>query len=246
MGDHFPDSRIDDERVPAPVVVGGVAVPGDGGLAALGLVARDGGLDVGDRVGAGLALGRQERVLGDAVFVPARAEDQVATPDGPAVLERLIAGRGVEDDVVDPLPCFRGGGEGGAVVHAPPVDADARRAQQLGAGGVGDGVEPAILPLLQDEDVPVAIDAFGGVVEVERWVEAFLVVAIKGLLDEVLGEGARAGLRDRSHRRGGGVILDLGDGHDGQHEGEDGEPGAHHCQCGHDAVSQVRHLQNPS
>ena len=171
-------------------------------------------------------------MCGDAVLVPARAEYEVPAPDGPAVLQRLIAGGGVEDDVVDPLAVLRRCREVGAVVDAAPVDADTGRAQQLGASGVGDGVD-AVLAVLQDEDVPVAVDALAGVVEGQRRLAPVGPEAVEGLLDERLREGAGIGLRDRGR---GGVGVALGEREDAHDEGGCGKADSDHGKSGHDAV----------
>ena len=63
-------------------------------------------------------------------------------------------------------------------------------ANQVGVGGVSDDG----LVLIDDEDVPLAVNALWGVVVVERSLEAFGVVAVDGALDECLGVGSGIGL----------------------------------------------------
>ena len=151
--------------------------------------------------------------------------------DDPGVLELVLAAGGAEDDVVDPMAVLGGGGEGGAVVDAADVDALAGRADEIGPGGVGDGVEGAV-DLFNDEDVPLAVDALGGVVVVEGGLVAVSVVAGEGLGDEPLGVGAAVGLGGGWGVGGGvGVVAEEGDEADDQ--GRDGEGGG---EAGGDAL----------
>ena len=104
----------------------------------------------------------------------------------------VFAGFGVGEEVADPFAGFFGdGGEGFAVVEAVGVDALSRGADEFGAGGVGDGVD-AVVAVFEDEDVPGAVGAFGGVVVVERRLAAFGVEEIDGLLDQ--GAGVAGGV----------------------------------------------------
>ena len=135
-------------------------------------------------------------MLGDPVLVPPRPDDQVVPPHHPAVLEPLLAGGRVEDDVVDPVSRVRRRQELRPVVDPAPVDARRHGAQQVRPCRVPDVVEP-VWPVLQDEHVPVPVDALAGAVVGEGRLAALGVETVEGLLHERLRVGARFSPGDR-------------------------------------------------
>ena len=154
----------------------------DGCLAALFFVAVDGLLDEVLGVGGGVFLGGRR---GRLVFVPAGAEDEAVMSDDPGVLLAVLAGGRVEEHIVDPSALF--GNPRQFLSIGLPVDVGQVRhagVEQLGPGGVDDD-----LVVFDHEDVPLAVDAVGGVVVAEGGLAALFLIAVDGLLDEVSGVG---------------------------------------------------------
>ncbi len=99
--------------------------------------------------------------LGETLFVPARGEDQAVVPYGPRVLGLLLAGLGVQENVVDPAALFVGGEQVVTVEVPGDVDTQARiAAPELGVV-VANG--EAVLDV-DDEDVSGPVDALDHVV----------------------------------------------------------------------------------
>ena len=146
---------IDDEDVPLAVNTLLGVVVGDGLLQAEGDVEVRGLLHEGLGVGGGVGLA-------GAAFVPAGAEGNAVVDDHPGVLGLHNARGGIGVGVVEPgTVLVGGGGDGGpGGVGVGSQSLGDVLAHQVGVGGMSDDG----LVLIDDEDVPLAVDALLGVV----------------------------------------------------------------------------------
>ena len=171
------------------VGVGGNAllgvVVGDGLLQAEGDVEVRGLLHEGLRVGGGVGLA-------GAAFVPAGAEGNAVVDDRPGVLGLHNTRGGIGIGVVEPGAVLVGrggdGGPGGVGVGSESLG-DVL-AHQVGVGGMSDDG----LVLIDDEDVPLAVNTLPGVVVGDGLLQAEGDVEVRGLLHEGLRVGGGVGL----------------------------------------------------
>ena len=182
-----------DEQVPLAVdALLGVVVL-EGRFAAQGPVQLQGSLHVG--------LGECARGvdLGGSILVPARPEDQTVVPHHPGVFDLDTTQGRIVELVVDPGAVRAGHGD-----HHMP---DRVSIWATGFGGrVADQVRVAIgdqyVVLIEDEHVPLTVDALGRVVVGQRRIKAVVLVVVDGLLDEGLCVGSY--IRDVRRRSGNG------------------------------------------
>ncbi|CAI8005769.1 hypothetical protein GBAR_LOCUS4389, partial [Geodia barretti] len=146
---------IDDEDVPLAVNALLGVVVGDGLLQAEGDVEVHGLLHEGLGVGGGVGLA-------GAAFVPAGAEGNAVVDHHPGVLGLHNARGGIGIGVVEPgAVLVGGGGDGGpGGVGVGSQSLGDVLAHQVGVGGMSDDG----LVLIDDEDVPLAVNALLGVV----------------------------------------------------------------------------------
>ena len=195
---------VGDEDVPLAVHAFGRVVVGDRRLAALAHIAADRRLH--ERLGVGAGLGFRRRGL-ERPLVPAGAEDEPVALHDPGMLGVLAPRLRVEEDVTHPVSVLGGGGE----FHAVGVAGDVRsgRDVEADAGGEASLSDDAVV-LADDEDVPLAVVAFAGVVVVERGLAPVALVAVNRGLHERLRERARLGLRRGGGGRGGSALRSGG------------------------------------
>ena len=176
---------IDDEDVPLAVNTLLGVVVGDGLLQAEGDVEVRGLLHEGLGVGGGVGLA-------GAAFVPAGAEGNAVVDHHPGVLGFHNARGGVGIGVVEPgAVLVGGGGDGGpGGVGVGSQSLGDVLAHQVGVGGMSDDG----LVLIDDEDVPLAVNTLLGVVVGDGLLQAEGDVEVRGLLHEGLGVGEGVGL----------------------------------------------------
>ncbi|CAI8005766.1 hypothetical protein GBAR_LOCUS4389 [Geodia barretti] len=146
---------VDDEDVPLAVNTLLGVVVGDGLLQAEGDVEVHGLLHEGLGVGGGVGLA-------GAAFVPAGAEGNAVVDHHPGVLGLHNARGGIGIGVVEPgAVLVGGGGDGGpGGVGVGSQSLGDVLAHQVGVGGMSDDG----LVLIDDEDVPLAVNTLLGVV----------------------------------------------------------------------------------
>ena len=151
-------------------------------LPAVGLVVADGPVHedhrVLPRVGRGDVKGRTGQDL-----VPARAEEQSVVPDDPGVFELLVAGGGVEEQVVHPQALLTGPDHHLAEPVAGHVDAQV--ALQVLPQQVLAGMGYGLVVLVIDKDVPFPGRALRGVVVADGGLPSLLVITPERLLHHV-------------------------------------------------------------
>ncbi|CAI8005765.1 hypothetical protein GBAR_LOCUS4389 [Geodia barretti] len=176
---------VDDEDVPLAVNTLLGVVVGDGLLQAEGDVEVHGLLHEGLGVGGGVGLA-------GAAFVPAGAEGNAVVDHHPGVLGLHNARGGIGIGVVEPgAVLVGGGGDGGpGGVGVGSQSLGDVLAHQVGVGGMSDDG----LVLIDDEDVPLAVNALLGVVVGDGLLQAEGDVEVHGLLHEGLGVGGGVGL----------------------------------------------------
>ena len=125
------------------------------------------------------------------VFVPARAEDQAVVTHDPGVFHCVLASGEIAEDVIDPAALVGNAEDHVAEAVAGRIDADV--AAQVLAQHVLVGMADRDA-ILEDEEVPLAVDTVGGVEKGEGGLAALGIVAREGLLHEPVGIGAGLGL----------------------------------------------------
>ena len=180
MGDDRP-FFVDDEDVPGAVCALRGVVMLDRSVPSIRVVALNCLIHEYLRVCCGVCL------YVDVPLVPSRAEDQTIAPHDPAVLALvLVVVRRVDVHVIDPATIFIRGKH----VHAEVVTRDVRpqgTLYVLAYVGGHSGMDDDIVVLVDDEDVPIAVDALRSAVVVDHGLAAGSIVELNGPVDECLG-----------------------------------------------------------